>query len=111
MAEHLFGFHTIEETLRKGVSGASLLISRENARIQKLREAAESRGVPVSEVEEGNSPACVGRMPTAAPFSFYPGLPLPSRRTSVISSRASRHRRPSCWCWTASWTRRTSGRS
>ncbi len=53
MAEHLFGFHTIEETLRKGVSGASLLISRENARIQKLREAAESRGVPVSEVEEG----------------------------------------------------------
>jgi len=53
MAEHLFGFHTIEETLRKGVSGASLLVSRENARIQKLREAAESRGVPVSEVEEG----------------------------------------------------------
>ncbi len=53
MPEHLFGFHTIEETLRKGVSGASLLVSRENARIQKLREAAESRGVPVSEVEEG----------------------------------------------------------
>ena len=52
MAEHLFGFHTIEETLRKGVSGASLLLSRENARIQKLREAAESRGVPVSEVDE-----------------------------------------------------------
>ncbi|HUI71660.1 MAG TPA: 23S rRNA (guanosine(2251)-2'-O)-methyltransferase RlmB [Spirochaetia bacterium] len=52
MPEHLFGFHTIEETLRKGVSGASLLISRENARIQKLREAAESRGVTVSEVEE-----------------------------------------------------------
>ncbi|MGA2766421.1 MAG: 23S rRNA (guanosine(2251)-2'-O)-methyltransferase RlmB [Spirochaetia bacterium] len=53
MAEHLFGFHTIEETLRKGVSGASLLVSRDNARIQKLREAAESRGVAVSEVEEG----------------------------------------------------------
>lgn len=53
MPEHLFGFHTIEETLRKGVSGASLLVSRENARIQKLREAAESRGVPVSDVEEG----------------------------------------------------------
>ena len=53
MPEHLFGFHTIEETLRKGVSGASLLVSRENARIQKLRESAESRGVPVSEVEDG----------------------------------------------------------
>jgi 23S rRNA (guanosine2251-2'-O)-methyltransferase len=53
MAENLFGFHTIEETLRKGVSGASLLVSRENARIRKLREAAESRGVPVSEVDEG----------------------------------------------------------
>jgi 23S rRNA (guanosine2251-2'-O)-methyltransferase len=53
MPEHLFGFHTIEETLRKGVSGASLLVSRENARIQRLRQAAESRGVPVSEVDEG----------------------------------------------------------
>ncbi len=53
MAEHLFGFHTIEETLRKGVSGASLLVSRESSRIQKLREQAESRGVPVSEVEDG----------------------------------------------------------
>ncbi len=53
VAEHLFGFHTIEETLRKGVSGASLLVSRENARIQKLREQAEGRGVPVSEVDDG----------------------------------------------------------
>ncbi|HVP17575.1 MAG TPA: 23S rRNA (guanosine(2251)-2'-O)-methyltransferase RlmB [Spirochaetia bacterium] len=53
MAEYLFGFHTIEETLRRGVSGASLLVSRENARIARLREAAESRGVPVSEVDDG----------------------------------------------------------
>lgn len=53
MAEHLFGFHTIEETLRKGVSGASLLVSRESARIARLREAAENHGVPVSEVDEG----------------------------------------------------------
>ncbi len=60
MPEHLFGFHTIEETLRKGVSGASLLVSRDNSRIQKLREAAESRGVPVSEVEEGELTALCG---------------------------------------------------
>jgi 23S rRNA (guanosine2251-2'-O)-methyltransferase len=53
MTEHLVGFHTIEETIRKGVSGASLLVSRDNGRIQKLREVAESHGVPVSEVEEG----------------------------------------------------------
>jgi len=53
MAEHLFGFHTIEETLRKGVVGASLLVSRQGPRIQKLREAAEDRGVPVCEVDDG----------------------------------------------------------
>ena len=53
MAEHLFGFHTIEETLRKGVTGASLLVSRQSPRIQKLREAAEDGGDPVSDVEDG----------------------------------------------------------
>ena len=53
MAETIFGFHSIEEILRKGVVGASLLVSREGARIEKLRELAEAHGVPVSEVEEG----------------------------------------------------------
>ena len=51
MPEHVFGFHAIEEALRKSASG-TLLISRESARIARLRELAEKKGVPVTEVED-----------------------------------------------------------
>jgi 23S rRNA (guanosine2251-2'-O)-methyltransferase len=53
VAEHIFGFHSIEEALRKGISGARLLISREGPRIRQLRELAESLGVEVTEIDEG----------------------------------------------------------
>lgn len=53
MAEHIYGFHAIEETLRKGVVGATLLVSRPGERIEKLRELAERHGVSVSDVEDG----------------------------------------------------------
>jgi 23S rRNA (guanosine2251-2'-O)-methyltransferase len=52
MAETIFGFHAIEETIRRGVVGASLLVSREGARIADLRALAEDHGVPVSDVED-----------------------------------------------------------
>jgi len=50
VAEHVFGFHSIEEALRRGVGAATLLLSREGPRIAELRELAEKMGVPVSEV-------------------------------------------------------------
>jgi 23S rRNA (guanosine2251-2'-O)-methyltransferase len=53
MAEYIFGYHTIEEMLRRGVSANTLLLSRTSARIDTLRALAQSVGVAVSEVEEG----------------------------------------------------------
>ena len=53
MREHLFGYHTIEEALKRRPVGAVLLLSRRNARIDGLRRQAESAGIDVSEVEDG----------------------------------------------------------
>jgi 23S rRNA (guanosine2251-2'-O)-methyltransferase len=53
VAEHVFGFHSIEEALRRGVGEGTLLLSREGPRITQLRQLAEKKGVPVSEVEDG----------------------------------------------------------
>jgi 23S rRNA (guanosine2251-2'-O)-methyltransferase len=50
--QNLFGYHTIEEALKRHPAGAVLLLSRRNARIDVLRSMAESAGVDVSEVEE-----------------------------------------------------------
>ncbi len=52
MSEHVIGYHSIEETLQKGAGTGTLLISREGARIDKIRQLAEKRGVPVSEVDD-----------------------------------------------------------
>ncbi|MGA2975733.1 MAG: 23S rRNA (guanosine(2251)-2'-O)-methyltransferase RlmB [Spirochaetia bacterium] len=52
MAEHIFGFHSIEEAIQRGAGTGTLLLSRENARIAKIRQLAERKGVPVSEVED-----------------------------------------------------------
>ncbi len=52
MAEHVLGFHSIEEALKKGAGSATLLISRENPRVSRIRELAEKKGVPVSEVAD-----------------------------------------------------------
>ncbi|MGA2641107.1 MAG: 23S rRNA (guanosine(2251)-2'-O)-methyltransferase RlmB [Spirochaetia bacterium] len=52
MAEHVYGFHSIEEALRKGAGTGTLLISRQSARISQVRQLAERKGVPVSEVED-----------------------------------------------------------
>jgi len=52
MAEHVYGFHSIEEALHKGAGTGTLLISRQSARISQIRQLAERKGVPVSEVED-----------------------------------------------------------
>jgi len=52
MSEQILGFHSIEEALQKGAGSATLLISRENARISRIRELALKKGVPVSEVAD-----------------------------------------------------------
>lgn len=53
MPEHVFGFHSIEEALQKSAGTATLLLSRESARIGQIRQLAEKKGVPISEVEDG----------------------------------------------------------
>ncbi len=53
MAEYILGFHSIEEAIRKGAGTATLLVSRESPRIAQVRELAEKKGVPVSEVGDG----------------------------------------------------------
>jgi 23S rRNA (guanosine2251-2'-O)-methyltransferase len=52
MAEHVYGFHSIEAALQKGAGTGTLLISRQSARISQIRQLAERKGVPVSEVED-----------------------------------------------------------
>ncbi len=53
MAEHVSGYHAIEETLKKRNVRGTLFLSRSNERIEQLRELAERSGVAVSEVGEG----------------------------------------------------------
>ncbi len=53
MAEYILGFHSIEEAMRKGAGTATLLLSREGPRIAQIRQLAEKKGVPVSEVGDG----------------------------------------------------------
>ncbi len=48
----VFGYHSIEEMLKRAAGAATLFVSRENSRIRGLRDLAASAGVPVSEVEE-----------------------------------------------------------
>jgi 23S rRNA (guanosine2251-2'-O)-methyltransferase len=50
--EHIFGFHSIEEAIRKGAGTGTLLLSREGPRISQIRALAERKGVPVSEVDD-----------------------------------------------------------
>jgi 23S rRNA (guanosine2251-2'-O)-methyltransferase len=52
VAENVYGFHSIEEALEKGAGTGTLLISREGPRIDRIRELAEHKGVPVSEVDD-----------------------------------------------------------
>src|SRR5271157_413629 len=52
MAEHVYGFHSIEEALQKGAGTGTLLISRQGARISQIRQLAERKGVPVSDVDD-----------------------------------------------------------
>jgi 23S rRNA (guanosine2251-2'-O)-methyltransferase len=52
MREHIFGYHTIEETLKRGAVKGVLLLSRRNARIDAIRSLAEAGGVEVSEVDD-----------------------------------------------------------
>jgi 23S rRNA (guanosine2251-2'-O)-methyltransferase len=52
VSELVYGFHSIEEAIRKGVGTGTLLISRQGPRISQIRALAERRGVPVSEVDD-----------------------------------------------------------
>jgi 23S rRNA (guanosine2251-2'-O)-methyltransferase len=52
MSEFILGFHSIEEAIRRGAGTATLLLSRDTPRIARVRQLAEKKGVPVSEVED-----------------------------------------------------------
>ena len=60
MAKHVFGYHAIEELLRRGPLEGTLLVGRENERIARLLELARKSGVEVSEVEESDLTGLVG---------------------------------------------------
>jgi 23S rRNA (guanosine2251-2'-O)-methyltransferase len=53
MAEYVHGIHSIEQALQKGAGTGTLLVSRQSPRISQLMELAEKKGVPVSEVGDG----------------------------------------------------------
>jgi 23S rRNA (guanosine2251-2'-O)-methyltransferase len=52
MSSNVFGYHSIEETLRRSPGRATLFLGRTNKRIAALRVLAEGAGVAVSEVDE-----------------------------------------------------------
>lgn len=52
MAKHVFGYHAIEELLRRGPLEGTLLVGRSNERIARLVDLARKAGVEVSEVDE-----------------------------------------------------------
>ena len=53
MVPCIFGYHSIEESLRRGGIKGTLLVSRSNKRIDELREAARQSGVEVNEASDG----------------------------------------------------------
>jgi 23S rRNA (guanosine2251-2'-O)-methyltransferase len=60
MAKHVFGYHAIEELLRRGPLEGTLLIGRSNERIVRLVELAQKAGIEVSEIDEGDLTGLVG---------------------------------------------------
>ncbi len=60
MAEYILGFHSIEEAIRRGAGTATLLLSRQGPRIAQVRALAEKKGVPVSEVADGELTSLAG---------------------------------------------------
>jgi 23S rRNA (guanosine2251-2'-O)-methyltransferase len=52
VAKNVFGYHAIEELLRRGSVEGTLLVGRQNERIERLVELARKAGVEVSEVDE-----------------------------------------------------------
>jgi 23S rRNA (guanosine2251-2'-O)-methyltransferase len=52
MPSVIFGYHSIEETMKRSPGRGTLFLSRSNTRIEALREAAEAAGIPVSELED-----------------------------------------------------------
>ena len=60
MAKHVFGYHAIEELLRRGTVEGTLLVGRQNERIERLVELARKAGVEVSEVDEPHLAGLIG---------------------------------------------------
>lgn len=58
--KHVFGYHAIEELLRRGAVEGTLLVGRQNERIERLVELARKAGVEVSEVDEPHLAGLVG---------------------------------------------------
>jgi 23S rRNA (guanosine2251-2'-O)-methyltransferase len=61
MPEYLTGYHTIEETLKRGGVKGTLLVSREGGRVSDLAGLAARIMVPVSEVDESELDRLTGR--------------------------------------------------
>jgi 23S rRNA (guanosine2251-2'-O)-methyltransferase len=60
MAKHVFGYHVIEELLRRGPLEGTLMVGRQNERIARLVDLARKAGVEVSEVDESDLTGLAG---------------------------------------------------
>jgi 23S rRNA (guanosine2251-2'-O)-methyltransferase len=84
VSETLSGFHSIEEALRRGAGTATLLVSRQGGRVDSIRELAERKGVPVSEVSDAELTRLSGS-------SAHRGALLVMERPSVSQKSTLRH--------------------
>jgi 23S rRNA (guanosine2251-2'-O)-methyltransferase len=60
VAKHVFGYHAIEELLRRGPVEGTLFVGRRNERIERLVALARKAGIGVSEVDEPHLAGLVG---------------------------------------------------
>jgi 23S rRNA (guanosine2251-2'-O)-methyltransferase len=87
LAEILAGYHAIEEALRRGAGTGTLLVSRPGGRVDAIREIAERKGVPVSEVSDAELTRLAGDR-------THRGVLLVMERPSSAQKATLRHHLP-----------------
>ena len=88
MAKHVFGYHAIEELLRRGPVEGTLLVARGNERIERLVQLARKAGVEVAEVDETHLAGLVGSTAhKGAVLAVSRGAPSPKGDLAVELER------------------------
>jgi len=88
VTKHVFGYHAIEELLRRGPVEGTLLVGRRNERIERLVELAGRAGVEVSEVDEAHLAGLAGSTAhKGAVLTVRRGSPTPKGDLAVELAR------------------------